>query len=92
MDKVDRERIIKLATTKHGELHRVMYGIAKKMGHAYYPWANLSSVMYGGGRTVATIKHVRKHWTVKMVDRTTEPTQFKYKADALLFIANELGL
>lgn len=71
----------------------VHVGISKPFGQDSGDYASLSSVMYGPGRRVAEVRHVRKHWTVKMVGAANiVASTFKTRQEALFHIANELGL
>ncbi len=94
MTTTEKELIKKLhaAQYKQKGMYSIEYGVAKKMGHSYYPFANNASTTYGGGRRVATMKHVRKHWTVQMVGKAVHGQTFKTMADGKLFIATELDM
>lgn len=116
MSPFERELVTKLHTERYKDMYRVQYGISKSMGYAPTPKSSKPdyrpatgpATMYGGGRTVATIKPVRtkgrnmgtptevkpklRHWTVQIIGQEVSTQKFKFKADALLFIATQLEL
>lgn len=88
-----KTKLLALVRVAKGGPYVVHMGTSKPFGQNSGDYSSLSSVMYGPGRRVAEVRHVREHWTVKMVGSASVIAQtFKTRSAALVHIVNELGL